>query len=151
MAFGFLGLDHHFSYSYTRSTGRLGRSQSLFLQRIMSRSTSNARHQQPHVPQRPLSPTLSSVRDAIAGNPRPRDQDSSLVGGAETPRVNGYSFVDDKEDDVGSTNPVPLINLGPGDANNPFKIQEQRKRETLHERMVDRIAKSNSFHNALKY
>ncbi|KAH6987364.1 nuclear protein Es2-domain-containing protein [Ilyonectria sp. MPI-CAGE-AT-0026] len=102
----------------------------------------NTRMPQPHIPARPPSPTLSAVRDAIAGKPRREDQDSSVVGGGETPRVNGYSFVDD-EDDEPETTPVPIINLGPGDASiNPFRLQEQRERETLHERMVDRISKS---------
>ncbi|KAH7318718.1 nuclear protein DGCR14 [Stachybotrys elegans] len=101
----------------------------------------NTRIPQPHVPQRPPSPTLSSVRDAIAGKPRGQDQDST-TGGDETPRVNGYSFVDDEDDDDEPHKPPQIINLGPGDAVNPFKVKEQRKRETLHERMVDRIAKS---------
>lgn len=104
----------------------------------------NTRVPQPHVPQRPPSPTMSSVRDAIAGKPRLNDQDSSVVGGGETPKVNGYSFVDDEDDDEAeSSASLPAINLGPGDSHNPFKLQEQRKRELLHERMVDRIAKSN--------
>lgn len=102
----------------------------------------NTRAPQPHVPQRPPSPTMSSVRDAIAGKPRQGDQDSSVVGGGETPRVNGYSFVDD-EDDEPEIPALPTINLGPGDSHNPFKLQDQRERELLHERMVDRIAKSN--------
>lgn len=104
----------------------------------------NTRIPEPHVPQRPPSPTASSIRDAVAGKPRARDQDSS-VGGAETPRVNGYAFVDDEDDDdepLPEERP-PVIDLGPGDANNPFKVQEQRKRESLHERMVERISKSN--------
>lgn len=103
----------------------------------------NTKAPQPHIPQRPPSPTMSSVRDAIAGKPRQRDQDSSVVGGAETPRVNGYAFVDDEDDEPDASELAPNIDLGPGDAYNPFKLQEQRKRESLHERMVDRIAKSN--------
>ncbi|KAH7166204.1 nuclear protein Es2-domain-containing protein [Dactylonectria macrodidyma] len=103
----------------------------------------NTRMPQPHIPARPPSPTMSAVRDAIAGKPRREDQDSSVAGGGETPRVNGYSFVDDEDDEPEPSSPVPIINLGPGDASiNPFKLQEQRERETLHERMVDRISKS---------
>ncbi|KAM5342674.1 hypothetical protein ACJ41O_013640 [Fusarium nematophilum] len=106
-------------------------------------SYENTRMPQPRIPQRPPSPTMSSVRDAIAGKPRPGDQDSSVVGGGETPRVNGYAFVDDEDDDPEPASPVPIINLGPGDATpSPFRLQEQRKRESLHERMVDRIAQS---------
>ncbi|UNI19105.1 hypothetical protein JDV02_005321 [Purpureocillium takamizusanense] len=101
----------------------------------------NTRIPQPHVPQRPPSPTLSSVRDAIAGRPRQQYQDSSVDGGGETPRVRGYAFIDDNESELGTT--PPLIDLGPGDLHNPFKVQEPRKRESLHEQMVERIAKSN--------
>ncbi|KAF3760196.1 hypothetical protein M406DRAFT_283256 [Cryphonectria parasitica EP155] len=94
-----------------------------------------------HEPSRPPSPTLSAVRDAIAGRPRPGDRDSTFAGGNETPRVNGYAFVDDEEEEPVAS--VPAIDLGPGDATpNPFKIQDQRKREGLHHRMVDRIAQS---------
>ncbi|KAK2601939.1 hypothetical protein QQS21_004530 [Conoideocrella luteorostrata] len=103
----------------------------------------NTRAPQPHLPQRPPSPTMSSVRDAIAGKPRPHDQVSSVIGGGETPKVNGYSYVDDEDDEPEALPAPPAIDLGPGDAHNPFKLQEQRKRELLHERMVDRIAKSN--------
>ncbi|PON30253.1 hypothetical protein TGAM01_v200693 [Trichoderma gamsii] len=118
------------------------------LSRMAPRSISyeNTRMPQPHVPQRPPSPTMSSVRDAIAGRPRRHDADSSVIGGGETPRVNGYAFVDDEDDDndTASTRLPAPINLGPGDANNPFKIQDQRKREVLHERMVERISKTKS-------
>lgn len=101
----------------------------------------NTRIPEPNVPERPPSPTMSSIRDAIAGKPRKTDRDSSIVSGGETPRVNGYAFVDD-EDDEGDITPAPIINLGPGDAYNPFRLQEQRKRETIHERMVEKIARS---------
>ncbi|TQS33986.1 hypothetical protein Golomagni_05650 [Golovinomyces magnicellulatus] len=94
----------------------------------------------PAHPKRPSSPTMSSVRDAIAGRPRQQDQDSSVTG-SETPRVNGYAFVDD-EDDEELPEPEPVIDLGPGDAHNPFKVQDQRSRESLHERMVEKIARS---------
>ncbi|KAI9158754.1 Splicing factor [Paramyrothecium foliicola] len=109
----------------------------------------NTRIPQPHVPQRPPSPTMSSVRDAIAGRPRLQDQNSTAVGGGETPRVNGYAFVDDEEDETEPVRPHQPLDLGPGDAVNPFKVQDQRKRETLHERMVERIARSKkeSSHN----
>ncbi|CAG9952131.1 unnamed protein product [Clonostachys rosea f. rosea IK726] len=80
----------------------------------------------------------SSIRAAVAGRPR---QPIKIVGfdGGETPRVNGYAFVDDEDDEELPDEQPPVINLGPGDSNNPFKLQEQRKRETLHERMVERI------------
>ncbi|KAF4120202.1 protein DGCR14 [Geosmithia morbida] len=103
----------------------------------------NTRIPEPHVPKRPPSPTASSIRDAVAGRPRAKDLDSGVVGGGETPRVNGYSFVDDEDDNEDATGPSPRIDLGSGDAHNPFKIQGQRDREMLHERMVERIAKNN--------
>lgn len=107
----------------------------------------NTRAPRPHVPKRPPSPTASSIQNAVSGDPRQRYADSSITGG-ETPRVNGYAFVDDEDDaddaeSVAATGTPPVIDLGPGDANNPFKIQDQRERETLHERMVERIARSN--------
>ncbi|OAA71589.1 Nuclear protein DGCR14 [Cordyceps fumosorosea ARSEF 2679] len=102
----------------------------------------NTRVPQPHIPQRPPSPTMSSIRDAIAGRPRVKDSVSSMAGGGETPRVNGYAFVDDEDDYDSPTKEEAIIDLGPGDSNNPFKIQERGKKDVLHERMVDRIAKS---------
>ncbi|KAJ0324127.1 hypothetical protein Brms1b_001374 [Colletotrichum noveboracense] len=102
----------------------------------------NTRIPQPAIVERPPSPTMSAVRDAIAGRPRKDDQASSAVGGGETPRVNGYAFVDDADDEE-EVLPAPIINLGPGDATpNPFKLQEQGKRESLHHRLVERAAQS---------
>ncbi|CRK43116.1 hypothetical protein BN1723_019101 [Verticillium longisporum] len=103
---------------------------------------SNTRVPEPAAIKRPASPTLSAVRDAIAGRTRANDQNSSMAGGNETPRVNGYAFVDD-EDDEPETVALPVIDLGPGDATpNPFKLQEQGKRESLHHRLVERAAQS---------
>ncbi|KAI1391128.1 nuclear protein DGCR14 [Hypoxylon trugodes] len=88
----------------------------------------------------PPSPSLSAVRDAIAGKRRESDLNSTTAGN-ETPRVNGYAFVDDEEPEW--QQPAPKIDLGPGDATpNPFIIKEQSKREALHHRMVDRISQS---------
>ncbi|XWW96582.1 hypothetical protein V2A60_004559 [Cordyceps javanica] len=102
----------------------------------------NTRVPRPHMPQRPPSPTMSSIQDAIAGKPRAKDSFSSVAGGDETPRVNGYAFVDDEDGHDGLTEETPIIDLGSGDTNNPFKIQERGKKDVLHEKMVDRIAKS---------
>ncbi|KAK4162704.1 nuclear protein DGCR14 [Cladorrhinum sp. PSN259] len=101
------------------------------------------------------SPTLSEIRNAIAGKRRACDTEtnaaSTIAGaGGETPRVNGYAFVDDEEPEPEpvrrqkeSSKSVPIIDLGPGDATpNPFQLQEQRKRELLHHRMVDKISQS---------
>ncbi len=93
----------------------------------------------------PPSPSLSAIRDAIAGRRRPDSEaTSTAAAGSETPRVNGYAFVDD-DDEPGHDVPraVPEINLGPGDATpNPFVIKEQSRREALHHHMVDRISQS---------
>jgi protein DGCR14 len=94
------------------------------------------------------SPSLSEIRNAIAGKGRACDAESSVTGGGgETPRVNGYAFVDDEEPEPEPEPPrtgeQPPIDLGPGDAApNPFQFQEQRKREALHHRMVERISQS---------
>ncbi|KAI5918064.1 nuclear protein Es2 [Camillea tinctor] len=89
------------------------------------------------------APSLAAVRDAIAGRRRGTEANSTTAGN-ETPRVNGYAFVDDEEPEpeYGRAQ-APKIDLGPGDATpNPFVIQELRKREALHHRMVDRISQS---------
>ncbi|KAI3323163.1 nuclear protein DGCR14 [Xylariaceae sp. AK1471] len=91
----------------------------------------------------PPSPSLSAIRDAIAGRRRPGSvMTSTAAGGSETPRVNGYAFVDDEEPEP-ELQAVSKINLGPGDATpNPFVIKQQSRREALHHRMVDRISES---------
>ncbi|CAK7264145.1 hypothetical protein SEPCBS119000_000849 [Sporothrix epigloea] len=96
----------------------------------------------------PPSPTLSAVRDAIAGKPRRSDADSTIgsvagsTAGGETPRVNGYAYVDDED-----TEPVveapPIISFGKVDSTpNPFQLQDTSRREGLHHRMVERIAQN---------
>lgn len=99
----------------------------------------------------PPSPSLSAVQDALAGRPKPTASEPGYSGG-ETPRVNGYAFVDSEP-----SPPPPQLKsswdteeggsrlrlLGSGDATpNPFKINDNTKREELHHRMVDRVAKS---------
>ncbi|KAH8702613.1 nuclear protein DGCR14 [Talaromyces proteolyticus] len=96
----------------------------------------------------PPSPSLSAIKDAIAGRPRPTDSEPGYTGG-ETPRVNGYAFVDEdepeEEDDDAMYERLRLLasqgvhtdDLSP----NPFNIKENRKREDLHHRMVDRVAR----------
>ncbi|KAL5594779.1 hypothetical protein BROUX41_001693 [Berkeleyomyces rouxiae] len=99
-------------------------------------------------PCRSPSPTLSAVRDALGGNVRQTYRSSSevnsTVAGGETPRVNGYAFVDDEDDDRDEP-PLPKIDLGPGDATpSPFRLQERAQKEHLLHRMVDRINKSHN-------
>ena len=92
----------------------------------------------------PPSPSLSAVKDAIAGRPRPSVSEASFNGGS-TPRVNGYAFVDSEPEP--EPEPAPLLEipsslLGSGDnIPSPFKLHESSKREALHHRMVDKFAK----------
>ncbi|OJD15555.1 hypothetical protein AJ78_04212 [Emergomyces pasteurianus Ep9510] len=98
----------------------------------------------------PPSPSLSAIRDAIAGRPRPTDSEPGYTG-AETPRVNGYAFVDEDEpapqpsdDEDNSAYHLSLLKMNndtSGSATpNPFTIRENRRRELLHHRMVERVA-----------
>ncbi len=100
----------------------------------------------------PASPSLSAIRDAIAGNPRlsaSEIQDTGAENGGETPRVNGYAFVDEDEpenlpsqDEAHLPSYRDLLAGQVGDASpNPFKIGEVRRREELHHRMVEREAR----------
>ncbi|MCJ1456620.1 hypothetical protein MMC28_006982 [Mycoblastus sanguinarius] len=89
----------------------------------------------------PPSPSLSAVRDAIAGRPRPTASEASF-NGAATPRVNGYAFVDSEPEPASSFDSSSPLLLGSGDSTpNPFKLKESSKREALHHRMVDKVAK----------
>ncbi|MCJ1304334.1 hypothetical protein MMC08_007146 [Hypocenomyce scalaris] len=99
----------------------------------------------------PPSPSLSAVRDAIARRPRPTASEPGFSG-SETPRVAGYAFVDSAPSPSPSELGAPPLTwgsiessslLGSGDATpNPFKIKERSKREDLHHRMVDRVARN---------
>jgi len=72
--------------------------------------------------------------------------DLDAITGAETPRVNGYAFIDEDEEP-----PAPAIKEEPtyrdllagqtGDGvPNPFKLKETRSREDLHRRLVEQDA-----------
>lgn len=91
----------------------------------------------------PPSPSLSAVRDAIAGRPRQTRSESGYDGG-ETPRVNGYAFVDDEPGSAKlATYSSHIVDLGKGDATpNPFKIKTQSRREALHHEMVNQTSKN---------
>ncbi|CAF9904846.1 hypothetical protein IMSHALPRED_000190 [Imshaugia aleurites] len=89
----------------------------------------------------PPSPSLSAVQDAIAGRPRPTASEVSF-NGASTPRVNGYAFVESEPEPTSSFETSSPLLLGSGDSTpNPFKLHESSKREALHHRMVDKVAK----------
>lgn len=92
----------------------------------------------------PPSPSLSAVKDAIAGRPRRTASEASFPG-ASTPRVKGYAFVDSEEPEAHPPLPSDSDRLleGNGDSTpNPFKLSESSKREALHHRMVDKVARS---------
>ena len=98
----------------------------------------------------PPSPSISAIKDAIAGHPHPTNSEAGHSG-SETPRVNGYAFVDEDEPDY----PINIVSkdshtdfskglrlLGTtGKTPNPFQIKENRRREDLHHRIVDRVAR----------
>ncbi|KAH8148125.1 uncharacterized protein LAJ45_07889 [Morchella importuna] len=113
----------------------------------------NTRMPPPPLPAPPPSPSFSAVRDAIAGRPRPLASESGF-GGADTPRVNGYSFVKDAPSPSPSELGAPPLTWGSiaamtegegegvGKGVAPFKIAPTPRRELLHHRMVDRVAKN---------
>ncbi|KAF2742153.1 eIF-6-domain-containing protein [Sporormia fimetaria CBS 119925] len=101
------------------------------------------------------SPTLSAARDAIRGNPRfTASEMGSQAGGyegSETPRVNGYAFVDaepEPEEEGGSGLLEKLRERG--DGRNGFVVKETDRREKLHLKMVDRIQEKRGGDKRLK-
>lgn len=104
-------------------------------------------------PPPPPSPSISAIKDAIAGRPRPTDSEPGYTGG-ETPRVNGYAFVDDEEPEPihSSTDDYNLLGTtDPQDRTpNPFSIRENRHREALHHRMVDRVSRKKRAEKAAR-
>ncbi|OJD28703.1 nuclear protein dgcr14 [Diplodia corticola] len=97
----------------------------------------------------PPSPSLSAVNDAIRGRPRRTESEvggSSVYAGSETPRVNGWSFVDE-DDPEPELDGSLLRRLGitaeaDGGRPNPFTIHHASKREALHHRLVDKSSKA---------
>ncbi|MCJ1258570.1 hypothetical protein MMC24_006403 [Lignoscripta atroalba] len=104
----------------------------------------------------PPSPSLSAIQDALSGRPpRPTASEPGFSSsGSETPRVNGYAFVDSREPSPspadmrsrwGNTSldnqALSILGAGGDGTPNPFKIREGSKREALHHRMVDRVAR----------
>ncbi|KAJ9622410.1 hypothetical protein H2203_006630 [Taxawa tesnikishii (nom. ined.)] len=100
----------------------------------------------------PASPSLSAVDAAIAGRPYASSTEPGYSG-AETPRVNGYAFVDAEptpselgipvSDDVADAaereaTMALLPSVSADEARNPFVLQQASKREELHHRMVDK-------------
>lgn len=96
-------------------------------------------------PQRPASPTLSSIRAAVAGNPRLNPSEGGFTG-SETPRVNGYAFVDARppspesdDDDDAPTDLLQRYGIDSSSKATPFSITESSAREKMHHKMVERI------------
>lgn len=104
------------------------------------------------------SPSLSAIDAAIAGRPRATDTEPGYDG-SETPRVNGYAFVDEEptarelrreashESDSDDERQEHLLQLlteanGGDSTANPFKLSESSRRETLHHALVERTSKS---------
>ncbi|PWY70168.1 nuclear protein Es2 [Aspergillus heteromorphus CBS 117.55] len=107
----------------------------------------------------PPSPSISAINDAIAGRPRRTESEEGYTGG-ETPRINGYAFVDEDEPEYSltskdnndhATSSDDLHILGSSDATpNPFQIKGNRRREDLHHRMVDRAARTRRAEKAAR-
>ncbi|KAH9845594.1 Protein DGCR14 [Teratosphaeria destructans] len=99
----------------------------------------------------PHSPSISAIDAAIKGRSKAAETESGYSG-AETPRVNGYAFVDaeptpsemglpvtDEEADAAEREDaikfLPKVEEG---GPNPFKIHERSSREELHHRLVEK-------------
>ncbi|KAK5172618.1 uncharacterized protein LTR77_002738 [Saxophila tyrrhenica] len=100
----------------------------------------------------PPSPSVSAIDAAISGRPKATESESGYHG-AETPRVNGYAFVDaeptpseigvpitDEEADAAEREAamqfLPIADADGG--SNPFNLRERSKREDLHMRLVEK-------------
>jgi protein DGCR14 len=102
-------------------------------------------------PARPPSPTLSAVRDAIAGRPRLNPSEGGYTG-SETPRVNGYAFVDARppspsEDDDAPIDLLERYGVDSSSKATPFTITDSSSREKMHHRMVEQIGAKRSSAN----
>lgn len=100
---------------------------------------------EPEIPPRPASPTLSAIRDAVSGKPRLSASEGGYTG-SETPRVNGYAFVDAQAPDSDSDSDAPEDLLerfgvtGEGTSKAaPYSMTEASEREKMHHKMVDQI------------
>jgi protein DGCR14 len=95
------------------------------------------------LPPRPTSPTLSTIRAAVSGNPRLNPSEDGF-NGSETPRVKGYAFVDahppsDDSDDDAPTDLLSRYGVDSTSKATPFTINESSDREKMHHKMVERI------------
>lgn len=97
------------------------------------------------LPPQPTSPTLSAIRDAVSGRPRLSASEGGYMG-SETPRVNGYAFVDAQAPDPDSASddedaPEDLLERFGVTAQSatPYRISDPSTREKIHHKMVDNI------------
>ena len=103
----------------------------------------------------PPSPSLNTTIIARRDAARAARSETEYSGG-ETPRVNGYAYVDEDEPEDVSQEPSALElsyrDLLAGQAGdgtpNPFKIGDVRRREELHHRMVEKGAKKKRLKDA---
>ena len=91
----------------------------------------------------PPSPSISAINAAISGNPRRTPTELNYQGN-ETPRVNGYAYVDEDptppELELPDTSTL-LARLGSSSTGpSPFRMNEASKREELHHKLVERTA-----------
>ncbi|KIW20545.1 hypothetical protein PV08_01120 [Exophiala spinifera] len=105
----------------------------------------------------PVPPSPSLNTDIVNSRRRLADTDSDAgaggggseynYAGGETPRVNGYAFVEEDEpENISSAADGPsyrdlLAGQVADPTPNPFKLSEIRKREDLHYRMVEKAAR----------
>lgn len=139
------------------ASSRAGPKRVLY-QNTRLRDSSTVIAEEAHATSVPPSPSISAIKDAIAGNPRHTDSEAAFTG--ETPRINGYAFVDEDEPEAErnhrgqedhESSLFDLRLLGTGDSTpNPFQIREVRKREDLHHRMVDRVARTRRAEKAAR-
>ncbi|PVI02007.1 hypothetical protein DM02DRAFT_492043, partial [Periconia macrospinosa] len=104
-------------------------------------------------PPRSSSPTRSAILDAVSGRPRLTASEGGFTGN-ETPRVNGYAFVDarapspppsptpDSEEEDAPTDLLERFGATSTTTASPFTISDSQRREKLHFKMVDKISAS---------
>lgn len=146
--------EHETLHQKAEASSRAGPKRTLYQNtRLLDADAAAAADATKNVPQ---SPSLSAIQDAIAGRPRLGESEAaSAVAGGETPRVNGYAFVDEDEPEPEPASSDSLEAdwrlLGSSDSTpNPFQIGETRKREALHHRMVDRVARNKCAEKAAR-
>jgi protein DGCR14 len=103
----------------------------------------------------PPSPSLNTSIIARRDAARAAQSETEYSGG-ETPRVNGYAYVDEDEpENIPQEAPAPepsyrdlLAGMASDGTPNPFKVGDLRRREELHHRMVERDAKKKRLKSA---